>query len=265
MLRSAILIGALGAGGAAAWVALTMTPSPPAPSVTLQVPQSTAQVLVAAGQLRPGAVLKPDDMRWQSWPEDALVEGLVVRASQPDAPAAFAGQLTRTDLAAGEPIRADRLVRGQGGLLSVMLASGKRAIAVRISAQNTAGGFIMPGDRVDVVRTFSRPDASGQSRMVSETILRNIRVLAIDQSTENLGEGAVLGQTATLELDAVQVELVVAGEAMGMLSLSLRSFADNDETPQIEEAPAQASVLTPSRTPPVRIFRSGSIEQVDLR
>lgn len=263
MLRAAIVIGALAAGGAAAWVATKSTTSAPPPPVSMQEPTATAEVLVAASSLSPGIVLKPQDMRWQIWPEQALAEGFVIRSVQPDAPAAFAGQMPRSGVAAGEPIRADRLVHGTGGFLAVMLTAGKRAIAVRTSAQTTAGGFVMPGDRVDVLRTFSRPDATGTARMVSETLLQNIRVLAIDQATESAGEGSVLGQTATLELDASQVEAVIAGEAMGLLSLSLRSFADNDEAPALVQSPLPIQI--PSRTPPVRIFRGGVVEQVDLR
>lgn len=263
MLRAAILIGALAAGGAAAWVATTMTRATPAPTVTLAEPQATAEVLVAATTLNAGTTLKPEYMRWQAWPEEALLEGFIVRTAQPDAPNVLAGQMTRSSVVTGEPIRTERLVRGTGGYLSVVLTAGKRAIAVRTSAQTTAGGFVMPGDRVDVVRTFASADPEGQTRMVSETILQNIRVLAIDQATENSGEGTVLGQTATLELDAAQVETVVAGEAMGLLSLSLRSFADHDEAPRVVKTPPQ--VQTPSKTPPVRIFRRGVVEQVDLR
>ncbi len=260
MLRIAILLLALGAGGAAAWVATSVTPVPRQSAVALPPPQPTAEVLVAAGPLVPGAVLKPEDMRWQSWPENALVEGFVVRTSQPDAPEAFTGQLTRVDFAPGEPIRAEKLILGKGGFLSVMLDPGKRAVAVRISAESTAGGFIMPDDRVDVLRTVSLPGESGQSRMVSETILRNVRVLAIDQNTDNRTSGAVLGKTATLELETDEVEIVVAGEASGLLSLSLRSFADNDVVPPIVAAPA----AKPAAKPTVRIFRSGSVEQVEL-
>lgn len=261
MLRSAILIGALASGGAAAWVSTAMTAAPPAarPEVlAATVPQSaaTTQVLVAAGPLAPGAILAPENLLWQDWPEDAVSEGFILRSAQPDAQTFFAGQITGSDLAVGEPIRVERLVRGDGGFLSVTLAPGKRAVAVRVSAQSSAGGFIMPGDRVDVVRTFSMTNSAGVSQMVSETILQNVGVLAIDQSTLNRGEGALLGETATLELDAAQVETVVASEAMGMLSLSLRSFADYDDVPRVAEAATQAST--------VRIFRSGIVEEVVL-
>jgi len=254
MLRFLILFVALAAGGIAAWVSMTMVSVPSLPSVAPATPLSSAEVLVAAGPLEPGAVLTSEDMRWQVWPEAALVDGFVIRANQPDAPDGFVGHLTRVDLAAGEPIRAERLIFSQGGFLSVMLDPGKRAIAVRISAESTAGGFIMPNDRVDVLRTNSVPGPSGQALMVSETILRNIRVLAIDQTTDSPAGGAVLGKTATLELEADEVEVVVAGEASGLLSLSLRSFADNDDAARIV-APAP-----PAAT--VRIFRSGVIEQV---
>lgn len=257
MLRILILIFAIGAGGTAAWVSMNAHSSPPPPTVEIPAPQRIAQVLVAAIPLEPAATLTTEHMRWQDWPEDLLVDGFIVRTHQPDAPEEFAGKLTRIDLAAGEPIRAEKLILSQGGFLSVTLDPGKRAVAVRISAESTAGGFIMPNDRVDVLRTFSRPGVTGQSQMISETILRNVRVLAIDQTTDTHGSETVLGKTATLELESSEVEIIVAGEASGQLSLSLRSFADNHDSQRIVEKPAPE--------PSVRIYRGGVLEEVDQR
>lgn len=255
MLRMFILLVAVGAGGTAAWMSVTPTATPTSePTIAAPDPVPMAEVLVAANPLDPGTTLVPEDMRWQSWPEDALVAGYILRPEQPEAPAGFAGQMARVDLAAGEPIRAKHLVLSEGGFLSSRLDSGQRAVAVRISPESTAGGFIMPNDRVDVLRTFSQPGADGQSRMVSETILRNVQVLAIDQSTDSNGDDAVLGKTATLELNAEEVEILTAGEASGLLSLSLRSFADNDDAPRI--------AATPALKPAVRIYRGGVMEQV---
>jgi pilus assembly protein CpaB len=100
-------------------------------------------------------------------------------------------------------------------------------MAVRISAESTAGGFILPNDRVDVLRS------DGKS-MVSQTILSNVRVLAIDQVVDDANKNDsskanVIGKTATLELDPSQAEIITAAQAAGTLSLSLRSAADNDD------------------------------------
>lgn len=257
MLRILILIFAIGAGGAAAWVSSNVQNSPPPAPVEIPVPQRIAHVLVAATPLEPGSMLTTENMRWQSWPEDLLVDGFIVQAKEPDAIEQFTGKLTRIDLGSGEPIRAEKLILGQGGFLAFILDPGKRAVAVRISAESTAGGFIMPNDRVDVLRTFSRPGPTGQAQMVSETILRNVRVLAIDQTTDTQGSETVLGKTATLELKASEVEIIVAGEASGLLSLSLRSFADNHDDQRVVE--------TPEQKPSVRINRGGVLEQVELR
>lgn len=257
MLRLFILFIAIGAGGAAAWVATSMTSPPTPPTVILPDPVPEAEVLVAAGPLQPGVLITQDDMRWQAWPAHALTDGFIVRSDQPDAPDGFVGQVTQVDLFAGEPIRAEKLATARGGLLSSMLEPGKRAVAVRISAESTAGGFIVPNDRVDVLRTFSRQGATGQTQMQSETLLRNVRVLAIDQSTDTRSNDTVLGKTATLELEAEEVEIIVAGEASGLLSLALRSFADNDDEARIVAAPAEK--------PAVRIFRGGVMEQVTQR
>jgi pilus assembly protein CpaB len=124
-----------------------------------------------------------------------------------------------------------------------------RAIAVRISAQNTAGGFILPSDRVDVIQTVAQqtnPDEPAEN--VSRTILTNIKVLAIDQTVgEEEGEANVVGKTATLELDPAQVEMITAAEASGTLSLALRSIADTDELVSSRE----------KQSGTVRIFRGG--------
>ena len=121
---------------------------------------------------------------------------------------------------------------------------------VRVSAQNTAGGFILPNDRVDVVQTVTQqaaPDAPVEN--VSRTILTNIKILAIDQTVdEQNGEAVVVGKTATLELDPAQVELVTAAEASGALSLSLRSVTDTDDV---------AASANDRQSGTVRIFRSG--------
>jgi pilus assembly protein CpaB len=133
----------------------------------------------------------------------------------------------------GEPIRKDKLIKGaNGGFMSAILPEGRRALAINIvsSGARTAGGFILPNDRVDVINT-RRDDEATRIRQadafVSETILQNIRVLAIGQNVqERNGEKVVIGETATLELDPRQAEVVTLAQRMGELALVLRSLSD---------------------------------------
>ena len=132
--------------------------------------------------------------------------------------------------------------------MSAILPSGKRAVAVRVTAQSTAGGFILPNDRVDLIHTVNQT-SEGQTRFVSQTLLANIRVMAIDQTIEEQdGERVVVGKTATLELSPSEVELVASAEKEGSLSLSLRSMADM----KIDDA-----VRKSRRSGTVRLYRSG--------
>ena len=251
LFRVLVLAVALVAGGLAAYLALNMAPGEPAPTVVELAPQiQTQDVLVAAADIGQGQKLSPENVRWQSWPEEAVNAAFIQKQAMPDAPEKLAGAVVRNQFIAGEPIREVKLARPESGFLSAILPSGKRAIAVRVSAQNTAGGFILPNDRVDVVQTSTQqasPDVPAES--VSRTILTNVKVLAIDQTVEEKnGEAVVVGKTATLELDPGQVELITAAETAGTLSLALRSMADTDEVATAREERQSGTV---------RIFRSG--------
>jgi pilus assembly protein CpaB len=225
LLRIILLIGALGAGGIAAWL-VAARPEPVA-KVVVQPGPAMQDVLVASGDLQPAQTLTKENLRWQPWPQEALNSIYVTRSSRPDAIETLAGAVIRNRMAAGEPIQEANLIPRHAGYLATVLPSGKRAMAVRISAESTAGGFILPNDRVDVLHSDGK-------NPVSRTILSNVRVLAIDQvvddtnKTEN-GKANVIGKTATLELDPAQTEILTAAQAAGTLSLSLRSAADNDD------------------------------------
>ncbi len=251
LFRVLVLAVALVAGGIAAYLALNMGPgTPPAPTVVELAPQIQSQdVLVAAKDISQGNRIAADNVRWQRWPDDAMNSVYIQKQTMPDAVAELAGSVVRSPFVAGEPIRNVKLARPESGFLSAILPTGKRAVAVRVSAQSTAGGFILPGDRVDVVHTVSQqvsPDMPGEN--VSRTILANIKVLAIDQTVdEREGESVVVGKTATLELDPAQVEMITAAEASGTLSLSLRSTTDTDVVSAREERQSGT----------VRVFRAG--------
>lgn len=129
----------------------------------------------------------------------------------------------------GEPVRAERLIDTDKGFLAAILPKGKRAVAVPVDAVSTAGGFILPGDKVDVLVTI--PGKSRQAGVISETLLENIRVLAIDTTTASENNEKVLSpdQTATLELLPHEAEAIIRATQMGTLSLSLRSAADSKD------------------------------------
>lgn len=257
MLRALILIIALCAGGLAAWLVVsTRSPEPAVTAPAVPVVQTMAEVLVAASDLVQGQALDEKSLRWQSWPKDAVSAGFVSREAKPDALTSLTGVLVRSHFVSGEPIREEKLSRGPAGMLATMLPSGKRAVAIRVSAESTAGGFILPNDRVDVIQNVSSASADGKPEQKSRTLLRNVRVLAVDQKAdETKGQLVVVGKTATLEVTPTDAEIISAAQAAGTLSLALRSIADLDEKPTVAE---ENSVN-------VRVFRSGKREDVNVR
>lgn len=258
MFRVLILLISLSAGGAAAWLAINMQApaATPAKMLLLQTPEKVGEeVLVASADLAQGQTLSEDHVRWQAWPDRAINPGFIRRSARPDALEALKDSVVRSHFVAGEPIREEKLANPGSGFLSAILPSGKRAIGVRVTAENTAGGFILPNDRVDVIHTVAEDKGGGQSVNVSRTILSNIRVLAIDQKAdETSGDAVAIGKTATLELSPKEAEIIAAAEASGALSLALRSTADNDEAPSASQ----------DKNRLVRIIRSGQVQTVEI-
>lgn len=252
MMRIIILVIAIGAGSLAGWLALSMKPGAAVTPVQAPAPQiAMVDVLVAASDLGQGQTVNEKAVRWQPWPVNAVSPGFVTRASQPEAVKTLAGSMVRSHFVSGEPIREDKLSRGSN-LLASLLAPGKRAVAIRISVESTAGGFILPNDRVDVIQTVARA-GQNQTENLSRTLLSNIRVLAVDQKVEETkGQAVAVGKTATLELSPSQAEAIAAAQASGILSLSLRSVADNDDDAALS--------LTDSVS--VRFLRAGQSEIV---
>jgi pilus assembly protein CpaB len=189
-------------------------------------------VLVAAADVPLGDKIEATKLRWQPWPRDAVRGTMVTKESKPEARTEFENSRARTQLFEGEPVNEQKLVlQNSSGFMAAVLPKGMRAISVAISAETGAGGFILPNDRVDVLLTY-KDENSGQSRNVSETVMTNVRVLAIDQTfkTNDKGEQVVVGRTATLELEPNQTEVLAFAEQSGQLSLTLRSIADNGDS-----------------------------------
>ncbi len=190
--------------------------------------QETVEILVAKTDIAVGRSVSPDDMTWQAWPVAAAGPLFVRKTARPDALNEFKGAVARAPFVAGEPIREEKLVRADGsGFMSAILPAGMRAVSTEISAETGAGGFILPNDRVDVLLTRREQGAQNAESIMTETILRNIRVLAIDQTVEEKGgQKVVVGKTATLELGPQQAETLAMSRQRGTLSLALRSLAD---------------------------------------
>lgn len=230
--RILILALAIAAAGGAFVLANTSGPAAVQAAAPVGPPPQTDDILTTSKDLPIGTVVGDGDTAWQAWPKTAIAAGMIVRAAEPNAIDDVKGSIARGALFTGEPVRREKLIKGAGsGFMSAILPSGSRAVAINIDSQGstTAGGFILPNDRVDVVHTSqeaAKPNG-GQAAVISETLLSNIRVLAIGQNVqEKNGQSVVVGSNATLELDPVQAEAVILAQRTGQLSLTLRSVLD---------------------------------------
>lgn len=259
MIRILILLFALASGGVAAWLAMgSAEPTVVAATAAPQRDVNPAQeVLVAATDLAHGSVVDEADLRWQPWTAGDVPAVFISRAASPQAPEALKGSLVRGGFVAGEPIRDDRLAQPGSGFLSGQLPSGKRAIAVRVTAESAAGGFVLPNDRVDLIHTVVHAGQSGGEQASSRTLLPNIRVLAVDQNASNDSDGsAVVGKTVTLEVEPRQIPVITAAQASGAISLALRAASDDDQPVTVVEEER--------RTRTVRIFSGNTSRVVEV-
>ncbi len=257
MIRLAVIAIALISGSAAGWLALQATWREPPEAETVVIEEPKVDVLTPVIDLKRGARLAPDHLGWTPWPEARITGTMILRSQSPGAIADLTDRVLRSNLYVGEPIREPHLSTADGGFLATILQPGMRAIGVSVSEEITAGGFVLPNDRVDVLHTVVRDfDGDGTATGATRTILTNVRVLAIGQSalgTETLvvdeaapdaGRGeAMMGKTATLEVSTEQAEALMSAGASGRLSLALRAADDFDlsgigDLTMIEGAPS---------------------------
>lgn len=258
-----------------------LTPDRPTMAASAPPPKPVVQVLVAKRDLPIGTRLVPADLGWQPWPADALNASFVTDGAAPSLPAkmpdkavqkvaratndmiapqspmqAFEGSIVKEALAAGEPVVARKVVRaGQSGFMAVVLQPGMRAMAVPINAETAAGGFILPGDRVDVLQARASGEG-GSKAFATEVLMRNVRVLAIDQNIEPSKDSkTIVGGVATLEIPAVDVEVIARGKAQGEMQLALRSYADIG-------GGAGRGLASRSAGQGVRVFRGAQVTEV---
>ena len=196
----------------------------------------TVDVLIAKSDINMGTAVAAQDLTWQAWPQATTGDSYITKNSRPGAIEELNGAITRAPFTAGEPIREAKLIKANGaaGYMAAILPSGMRAISTEITPETGAGGFILPNDRVDVILSRRPKDGdrnTAASSATSETILTNVRVLAIDQTVEEKnGQRVVVGKTATIELSPRQSETLAQSKQLGTLSLALRSLLDASKT-----------------------------------
>jgi pilus assembly protein CpaB len=207
----------------------------PAEASPIAMPMPAKSVLIARASIQRGQLLKPEDFAWEPWPEGGIDKNYVVIGTK--SPESFAGWVARNPISAGEPVTEAKIVApGNRGFLAAALRPGMRAVSVPVSISSGISGFVFPGDQVDLVATFTsqEPPRPGQANpgplrdiKASETVLRDIRVIAIDQKLDvaKAGEANANIKTATLEVTPKDAAVIALASEMGKLSLSLRSLA----------------------------------------
>ena len=250
-----LLIGALAIAVVTAVMAKNMFVGASAPkAAATPVVQAGPEVLVATRALPVGTIIDAEALRFQPWPEGLVQPAYYMKGNKGTNPADLLGTVVRNEITAGQPITQGALIKpGERGFLAAALGPGMRAVTVAVSQTSGVAGFVFPGDRVDLVLTQTvAGGGDGAPLKVSETIIRNIRVLATDKRTtaqNEEGKPEVKDtQTVTLEATPKIAEKIAVAQTIGQLSLSLRSIADN--TAELERAIASGDVEIPEGVNP---------------
>ena len=254
--RIIVLVIAFAAAGGAALIAKRFSAPGPVQRVEIETQVGTVEVLVASKAIKLGDSVGSGDFKWQAWPKSATAQGYVTRTRQPKAKTQLSGSIARAPFLEGEPIKDQKLIKASdGGVMAAILPSGMRAISTPIREETAAGGFILPNDRVDVI-VSRRVRQARREEHVSDTVLRNVRVMAIGQIIEQKdGKKVANGKTATLELTPRQAETLALARSMGEISLSLRSLADLN--PNGKSGPEQADNPFGDRGSSVKMLKYG--------
>lgn len=244
-----LLIGALiiAVGTAMAARNLLAGGSAPKAEAAQEVPKGP-KVLVAQRALPVGTIITADSIAFQLWPKEMVQDAYFIDGEADMNK--LLGTVVRYPITAGQPVTQGALVApGDRGFLAAALGPGMRAVTIPVSAKTGVGGFVFPGDHVDLMLTQTVQDKEGGNPLkATETILRNVRVLATDQSTETtVEEGKTVVRafrTVTLEVTPKIAEKIAVAQTIGTLSLSLRSLADNQS--ELDKAIASGSVKVPA-------------------
>jgi pilus assembly protein CpaB len=211
-------------------------------------------VLVAKKALPAGTIIDADSFTLQPWPKELMQSAYYVEGQPDGDPKKLLGTVVRYPITAGQPVTRGSLVGpGDRGFLAAALGPGMRAITVPVNVSSGVAGFVFPGDHVDLVLTEQvQGGGEGVPLKVSETIIRNLRVLATDQRISDKDEeGKTQVKTfsnVTLEVTPKIAEKISVAQSLGSLSLSLRSIADNSA--DVERAVASGQIKIPAGTSP---------------
>ncbi len=298
VLVSVSLVAAIGLALVARTIASGHEKAAPVVVAAAPVEKPMVRVLVAKHDLNPGDKLTAADFGWQPWPTEGLntlfitdgatgapapakapatvkIETAAVNVTTEKAhdlltgdggPAAkMVDAVVREPILQGEPIIESKVVHaGAGGILAVELDPGMRAMAVPLSAESAAGGFILPGDHVDVVQSRQMDGLNGAKKFASGSVLRNVKVLAIDQNAARAQKGpSVVGATATLEVTPEEAELLALSKSQGELTLILRSYADTAGGSTAGGGPRLAEQINVAPAV-VKVFRNGAPSDVQV-
>jgi len=241
-----LIVLALGTAGIAAFlVSQFLASQTPAPTTTA-VQTGTQNVLVAARDIVPGTVLSPDDLRWEPWPETLIDERFIVQPPQVESQAGsqdpqqdFLEHIARRSIMIGEPMSREMVIKqGDSGVAAANLAKGMRAITINVAPAQGVAGLVLPNDHVDVVMSVGVRDLVGLTgwkdvvlRYSAETIMRNLRVVAINQKLSHDPKDGVAepGNLVTLEVTPDQAERLLVSQQIGSLSMTLRSLVAGTE------------------------------------
>lgn len=252
-----LLIGAVVIAAVTALMAKNMFSGASAPAAralpVLQQQANGPEVLVATRELPVGTIIDAEAFHYQKWPEALTQPAYYIKGQTPGGPQDLIGTVVRNEIAAGQPITQGSLVKpGERGFLAAALGPGMRAITVPVSPTSGVAGFIFPGDRVDMVLTQEVAGGDGPPLKASETIIRNIRVLATDQRMSAQGQDGKPEvknfSNVTLEATPKIAEKIAVAQQIGQLSLSLRSLTDNNV--ELQKAIASGQVKVPAGTDP---------------
>lgn len=244
-----LLVGALMIALCTAFLARSLFTGSAAPVVTAAVQQAEPngpRVLVANRSLPVGTIITPDSVAFQPWPAKLVSNAYFLEdAAKVET---LLGTVVRNAITAGQPVTQGSLVKpGDRGFLAAALGPGMRAVTVPVSARTGVAGFVFPGDRIDLVLTQSVDGDGGPSLRTSETIIRNLRVLATDQrfnAEDAEGKTQVIAfSTVTVEATPRLAEKIAVAQTIGTLSLSLRSIADNEA--ELERSMAAGDITLP--------------------
>lgn len=249
----------------------------PAPVQQVAAPKPVIQkveyvdVLVATQNMSLGSRVSDQTVKWKQWPAEALTPSLISIDSRPSAIEDLERAIVRSPILEGEPISENKLIKAGGsGVMAALLKPGMRAVTTRISVDTAAGGFIQPGDRVDIILTQAvqsqNPLASQSNQRIfsADTIFENVHVLAIDQtySTGIEGGATVIGSTATFEMSQEDAELLQQSVSKGDLSLTLRGIIRSNAPARSAAKNEKEEVETASA---LTVYRGGQPQQVAIR